>query len=838
MASRTLIAGQPICLDPRRRSTTRADALNRLRAVMANAANSTGSLMRARLCLEGAHGDSARMQDRVARMLEQGDEAEDPLPTDSCTCLVCGVDGVKDAGIFDCGHNVCFACATGMLLANYRDANFAMPCPYSSLERCEGKITVLALDDILVRARNMSCEQPEAPEQWEHYMRRVNDAMLRAAGMFPCTTPSCATSCCVLFVPAASSRQARRIECDGCGLSICSRCTHQAGKLVPNHAPLPCARRVEIEDLASTLKQELADIERATREATRTITDELRTRLHRDALVGRHHRLADVADFHSFTHESLDIDAQVLSALRIGEGTSAISYTEIFSVAAEVMKKAAEEEHWRKAPSEASTAAATKKGEASTVPPSRAPATATGSSTGDATPSVQSQRAVDGDAWKPKHLVCSKYTALGGAAAEKEKAEVESAAPQGGGDMAAANVGVGCSSRQTSEHAVEEVGRRAGGEAVAGAPSRHAIISKETYNDKTGLDLPLKRDEEEEAVAGAPLRLLTPSHTMTDRISTPGGAGAAAAAVITKKQAAEEAGTTAPREAADPMDMAAEAGGAGAEARVGKAVDALFSRLDEWRRWQEWETRDLRPLWEEAKASESAQGVDERFRQRVKALFDGTGRQPQRDTLVGKLLEWKEEVKKWRARTRSQAASSRAVASAGPQGGGDTVTANGHRELATLADGRKKGVVVCKERRPRGQGCGPAGSREPAPVREAGRGEEQPPEAAPPLAASDGVPRLLLPSKGWCASFVSKNTFNIRLPSLGELVELLRRHQREDDAAVVEQVAAGAFSEPEPEPNVTDEEFVMRTSKPCPTGCGWHITKNQGCNHMTCSRSI
>ena len=31
-------------------------------------------------------------------------------------------------------------------------------------------------------------------------------------------------------------------------------------------------------------------------------------------------------------------------------------------------------------------------------------------------------------------------------------------------------------------------------------------------------------------------------------------------------------------------------------------------------------------------------------------------------------------------------------------------------------------------------------------------------------------------------------------------------------------------------------EVISRSSKPCPTGCGWDIAKDKGCNHMTCKK--
>jgi hypothetical protein len=54
--------------------------------------------------------------------------------------------------------------------------------------------------------------------------------------------------------------------------------------------------------------------------------------------------------------------------------------------------------------------------------------------------------------------------------------------------------------------------------------------------------------------------------------------------------------------------------------------------------------------------------------------------------------------------------------------------------------------------------------------------------------------------------------------------------------ATLHDIRAGTYREPGPAPGLTDEELVHKTSKPCPTGCGWQIEKNLGCNHMTCSR--
>ena len=69
----------------------------------------------------------------------------------------------------------------------------------------------------------------------------------------------------------------------------------------------------------------------------------------------------------------------------------------------------------------------------------------------------------------------------------------------------------------------------------------------------------------------------------------------------------------------------------------------------------------------------------------------------------------------------------------------------------------------------------------------------------------------------------------------------MARHARNSEYAAaarttLDDIQAGTYREPGPAPRLTDEELVHKTSKPCPTGCGWQIEKNLGCNHMTCSR--
>ncbi len=331
-----------LCLEPRQKSTTRALALGRLRAITADTANITGSRLLARQCLEKAHGDSSRMQDVLATVIEEGDMVCDPVE-EANVCVVCSEDeGLRGPPLFDCGHAVCFACTTGMLLATYRDANFAMHCPFHSLNGCEGRVAVLP--EHKVDARALLQSHPDAPEEWKRYMQRLDDAILRAAGMFACPSAFCSRSERVLFVPTAAAHASCATECECCGLSICRQCTHQAGRPVPSHLPLPCSRQVELWNMSSNLQADLAQAEQEARDREQARRHEEQAR-RRDRQAER--RLLRIGgDSYSAwsmePREFPEIDAQILHMLpAVARG---VSYSSIFRAAQTVVTTGKEKE--------------------------------------------------------------------------------------------------------------------------------------------------------------------------------------------------------------------------------------------------------------------------------------------------------------------------------------------------------------------------------------------------------------------------------------------------------------------------------------------------------------
>jgi len=204
-------------------------------------------------CLERAHGDAARLQDAVATELEQSDHRDEPAPSEAC--LVCS-DDLDHPVLFDCAHAICFSCASGMLRAN-PNCMYALACPCAPVNGCTGKFALLQT----ATERNLRLDTSASPaigENWKRYRTSIENTVLRTAGMYPCPSPACTKDDFWLFVPAAARlSQDSDIECGSCGLHICTRCTHTAGKCVPFHAPMPCARRVELDDRVSRLQADL-----------------------------------------------------------------------------------------------------------------------------------------------------------------------------------------------------------------------------------------------------------------------------------------------------------------------------------------------------------------------------------------------------------------------------------------------------------------------------------------------------------------------------------------------------------------------------------------------------
>ena len=212
-------------------------------------------------CLERACGDTARLQDAVATKLEQSDHCSAP----SKSCLVCS-DDLEHPVLFDCAHAVCFSCISGMLQANPK-CMYALPCPCAPVNGCTGKFAFLQTTTVDPSASK------EAVEEWQHYRTSIENAVLRTAGIYPCPSLACAKKDFVLFVPAARLSRDSDIECGSCGLHICTQCTHTAGKCVPFHAPMPCTRRVELDDRVSRLQAAMLQLDEDERAADRAAAE-------------------------------------------------------------------------------------------------------------------------------------------------------------------------------------------------------------------------------------------------------------------------------------------------------------------------------------------------------------------------------------------------------------------------------------------------------------------------------------------------------------------------------------------------------------------------------------
>ena len=310
-------------------------------------------------CIERAHSDSARLEDVLDKELQR-DDIEDSAPSGSC--LVC-CEELAQPTLFDCGHPVCFTCTTNMLVAKPKDAVYALPCPWSC--RARGQISFLscasARDGFACAAGSpeavSECE-PEAVSEW----RTVENAMLRATGMYPCPSPACTKDDILLFIPPGKTQAAEDTECENCGLHICTTCTRTAGKVVAFHAPFPCAQRVAFEGQLSAIQ---AGMQRANEHERAAAVQREREReeIEREA-AGRHIPRRHIP----LQHEEVmwewwdgrweetrrgwsgrhcpKIDEHVFELL--GKGERTVSYAEIFEAAATATKAAVEREKKRR----------------------------------------------------------------------------------------------------------------------------------------------------------------------------------------------------------------------------------------------------------------------------------------------------------------------------------------------------------------------------------------------------------------------------------------------------------------------------------------------------------
>ena len=109
-----------------------------------------------------------------------------------------------------------------------------------------------------------------------------------------------------------------------------------------------------------------------------------------------------------------------------------------------------------------------------------------------------------------------------------------------------------------------------------------------------------------------------------------------------------------------------------------ETLQALLDELDgrklvDGKRWQEWDVKDLRPLYKRAKESAQAQGVgDPQFQGKVSELFSSKmAQRPQGNKMVATLKGLKEEVKRLRGRLQRRAASAANGDSGDSNDGGD-----------------------------------------------------------------------------------------------------------------------------------------------------------------------
>jgi len=75
------------------------------------------------------------------------------------------------------------------------------------------------------------------------------------------------------------------------------------------------------------------------------------------------------------------------------------------------------------------------------------------------------------------------------------------------------------------------------------------------------------------------------------------------------------------------------------------------------------------------------------------------------------------------------------------------------------------------------------------------------------------------------------------MPTLSEMIEVLMQLGRTAEVKTLREIEAGSYEAPvKGVEELTSAQLISSSSKPCPTGCGWDITKDKGCNHMTCKK--
>ena len=235
---------------------------------------------------------------------------------------------------------------------------YALPCP-CSVDGCKGQISFL---ETCASARDgfvCAAGSPEAVSEWMRHLPAVENAMVRAAGMYPCPSSACTKNDILLFIPPGKTQAAEDTECESCGLHICTTCTRTAGKVVAFHAPFPCAQRVAFEGQLSAIQagiQRANDLAASQRAAA---VQREREESEREA-AGRH----ILRRHFPYQHEELmwerwdgrweetrsgwsgrhcpKIDEQVFELL--GKGERTVSYAEIFDAAATATKAVVEME--------------------------------------------------------------------------------------------------------------------------------------------------------------------------------------------------------------------------------------------------------------------------------------------------------------------------------------------------------------------------------------------------------------------------------------------------------------------------------------------------------------